>query len=89
MDLTAQIMTLKRGISWEVETLNIIYPPFYRRCFHNGSIAVFSSVTTSGRFVTVKCDVSDVQCNPSDKVTDGLPCLREVVMGSMGDFFVG
>lgn len=35
----------------------------------------------------VKSDVSDVQLNASNKITDVLSCLREVGMASIGDFW--
>lgn len=50
----AQIMMAKGVILHGVVMLKIIYTPFYRRFFHNGSVVVFSSVTVSGLFVTCK-----------------------------------
>ena len=35
----------------------------------------------------IKSDVSDVQLNASNKITEVLSCLREVGMVSMGDFW--
>ena len=61
--------------------LKTMYPPIYRGFIHNGCIVVFSSVTTV-------CNVTSVIHSdmPQIKITDGLPCLWEVVIGSIGDF---
>ena len=51
-----------------VVMLKIIYRPFYRHFFHNGSIVVFSSVTSvSGTFVTRNVMLVTNNITASDK----------------------
>ena len=58
---------------------------FYRPSFHNWTNVVFSSVTTVSRaFMT--CNVAAATCNAAlqIKITDDVPCLQEVGLGSTG-----
>lgn len=67
-----------------VVILNRIDPPLYRCFFYNGSIVIFSSSSI--------CDVNvtSVMYNVTlqrKKITDGLPCLREVGNRSIHNFY--